>query len=380
MQISRKLFRTAVMALFLPITAMAATPLPPPTVCIGDTVCTSSPDPDPTNGSGAVRWQPGHYLRFGISESEASVLQGLDSIRDEPAVVGIKIYRLWRKIETSEGVYDWSFLDSVVARAASHGKYVIVRLQDRAFGTTDPAQAVPSYLSSYRLTWSRTTPSPAAGAALWRSQAMDHNIRVLKAIAKRYGDNPYFLGLSGAESVYGPNIGGDFSGQGVVNQEIRRMHEIRAYAPQLLWSWGTSWINDDGASRSLMQQFFAAAREDQGVILNGGPDALVDGSGSSGTSDGYDVTIGRIGGIDHRGKYFIGGNTDIDDWLRGATPSTVHNKLVGTGGARIMIWLRNETTGNSQQRWSTGILPFIRNHPITDMRCPAAISGGCITR
>jgi hypothetical protein len=45
-----------------------------------------------------------------------------------PDVDGISVRQAWRGLERSPGVFDWSFLDSEVARAAKAGKMVLVRI------------------------------------------------------------------------------------------------------------------------------------------------------------------------------------------------------------------------------------------------------------
>lgn len=54
-----------------------------------------------------------------------SVLQNLN-------VDGISIRQDWADIEPSEGVFDWSFLDSEVARAAAAGKKVLLRIKTQS--------------------------------------------------------------------------------------------------------------------------------------------------------------------------------------------------------------------------------------------------------
>jgi Beta-galactosidase len=50
------------------------------------------------------------------------------SVLTNPLVVGISIRQAWRVLEKSPGVYNWSFLDSEVSRAAQAGKVVLLRV------------------------------------------------------------------------------------------------------------------------------------------------------------------------------------------------------------------------------------------------------------
>src|SRR6266850_1995332 len=51
-----------------------------------------------------------------------------DSVLSNPSVDGVGIRQNWKDLEPTEGVYNWSFLDSQVARAAAAGKKVLLRI------------------------------------------------------------------------------------------------------------------------------------------------------------------------------------------------------------------------------------------------------------
>src|SRR5258707_2088131 len=50
------------------------------------------------------------------------------SVLSDPDVDGISVRYPWRKLEPSKGVYDWTFVDSEMARAAKAGKMAILRI------------------------------------------------------------------------------------------------------------------------------------------------------------------------------------------------------------------------------------------------------------
>jgi hypothetical protein len=54
-----------------------------------------------------------------------------------PVVDGISVRQAWRKLERSPGAYDWSFLDSEVARAGKAGKVVLLRVLSEGPGTPE---------------------------------------------------------------------------------------------------------------------------------------------------------------------------------------------------------------------------------------------------
>ena len=51
-----------------------------------------------------------------------------DTVLSNPSVDGVGIRQNWKDLEPTEGVYDWGFLDSQVARAAAAGKKVLLRI------------------------------------------------------------------------------------------------------------------------------------------------------------------------------------------------------------------------------------------------------------
>ena len=50
-------------------------------------------------------------------------------VLNNPDVTGVCIRHSWASLEPAEGVFDWTFLDSEVARAAAAGKQVMLRIR-----------------------------------------------------------------------------------------------------------------------------------------------------------------------------------------------------------------------------------------------------------
>src|SRR5882757_3799982 len=62
-----------------------------------------------------------------------------DLILNDPRIVGLDLGGKWPDIEATEGVYDWSHLDSELAKAEAHGKKVVL-------GITSGGVNVPDWL------------------------------------------------------------------------------------------------------------------------------------------------------------------------------------------------------------------------------------------
>lgn len=332
--------------------------------------------PNPV-AAGQLRWSPGHYVRNGIGPSASSWQTVINQLNS--SMKGIFHAGYWGRLETSQGVYDWSDWDAIYDAAAAANKKVIFRLQTINFGDTDPfARAAPAYLGN-GLTYFRRSPSIACGVRLWEPAAMAHYIRVQKAIIDRYKNRSTsrpntLVQLQGVETVIGqsflvppdPGTGGTavsgYSVSNFVTQLIRAIQEVRAYAPEISWGQPLSWLNGDDSQKTQMQRLFAAARADKGVFVSGGPDMLVNGTGSRGTSDGFEVMYGNIGGIDHRGVYPITGETQRDDILSfGATLDTVYAKAVTQNKSSHMVW--NYNYGAAAITFAD-VLNYIPTHPV----------------
>jgi Beta-galactosidase len=77
---------------------------------------------------------------------------GHDSfVYSDPDVDGIGMRQHWGDLEPTEGVYDWSYLDNVTARAAAAGKAVLLRVGtgggDMALGGSCPTWVMDAVAS-----------------------------------------------------------------------------------------------------------------------------------------------------------------------------------------------------------------------------------------
>ena len=64
----------------------------------------------------------------GIFSMPAAETNGFpDQILNDPRIVGLDLGGKWPDIEATEGVYDWSSIDSELAKAEAHGKKVVLR-------------------------------------------------------------------------------------------------------------------------------------------------------------------------------------------------------------------------------------------------------------
>lgn len=98
-------------------------------------------------------WNPGHYVSFpgwlavlsgGAVNASASAVYNI--ITAKPAIKGVEIVVIWSDLETSYGVYDDSLIDAHVARCATEGLQLCVRVSHKTFSNSD--HAVPAYMQA----------------------------------------------------------------------------------------------------------------------------------------------------------------------------------------------------------------------------------------
>lgn len=111
-----------------------------------------------------------HWL---YSSQVADALQFLD----RPDVVGVQGLYSWKSLESAEGVYNFSAIESDIETVTAKGKKLWVQLQDRTFNpANDP---VPSYMKtpgynngSAPLAMERPVIPTLRSAAGWRSSGI----------------------------------------------------------------------------------------------------------------------------------------------------------------------------------------------------------------
>jgi len=171
-------------------------------------------------------WHPGHYMKTQGDHSNPDqdayfdpILTGSSGITrmDEiPETWGAFIAFAWGTLETTEGVYDWTRLDTAIAAleamngAFGHNYYIAVALEWKNFGQDNrseqglidhAAQLAPDNITAagdiYPYPDSAGDPNfPDAGTvsgfncAVWETSVMTQWINFMQAFADRYDDNP----------------------------------------------------------------------------------------------------------------------------------------------------------------------------------------------
>ena len=211
------------------------------------------------------RYQPGHYVRLDddhVRKLDGQRAMGQIMATDARNLKGFVYAMPWGMIEKTQGVYDFSRIDQALALSKSHGKFFVLKWMDRTFWTGCQSAFIPNYVK-------RSPPKPDkngfvdpkwCSANIWETETMDHEIRVLKAIAARYKDDPSFVGINVNDESNITAPGQTTPAQIIqLYEQLRRKNAaIHAVAPKMLLAQGFNWPangdirNFDGLVKGLL--------------------------------------------------------------------------------------------------------------------------------
>jgi len=117
-----------------------------------------------------------------------------DQILNDSRVVGLDVVDQWPDVEPTEGVFDWSSLDSEVAQAVAHGKKIIFAVASG--GVKVPDWLLANYPDIQTFSFIDTNPySPTYGQPLtipvfWDPIFLAKTKALIQAAGARYAANP----------------------------------------------------------------------------------------------------------------------------------------------------------------------------------------------
>ena len=120
-------------------------------------------------------------------------------VYSDPDVDGISVRQNWGDLELTEGIFDWSYLDSVTAMAAAAGKKVLLRIGtgggDIARGGSCPtwvmdAVALEPLPPSQKFYAFNDNGRPVTIAVFWDSVWLAKKTAMITALGARYASNP----------------------------------------------------------------------------------------------------------------------------------------------------------------------------------------------
>lgn len=328
----------------------------------------------------AKKWEPGNYLLLfagdsnDLSADAATLDSRCDEVGAESSVSGMMIRVPWDELESTQGAYDFSPIDTLLDCMEGHGKYLWLLMLDRYFGSGPAFDCpVPTYVRNLGGTDNGCMETNLGSmAALHRSAIMDRQIALFEAICEHYEDEPYFHGFYPEESA--PSQGtvgapGDFTNSGYIGQLVRRDAEVALSCIKTLYMTSVNFPTVDQLMIDMVSGAHAAG------IGIGGPDVWPNMAATRAQS----VYSGAVGGIDYRGDMpagFMAQPAGIDD----QTDEEIYEVAHDMWQQHFMFWVR-KTDGagdGANAQWDDHILPALRLglYP-TVTTCPTNLPNGC---
>jgi hypothetical protein len=381
----------------------AARPLPPSGLCVEDDGgggCSGAVD----SGS-SMKWNPGHYI-MGTSRSEYSAAH-LAELATIPGVKGWHQYVHWSTIEKSRGVYDWTFLDGLLALCEQHKLRLIINIKPRTFGGTGTGH-LPAYLASEpggNGGWYKHPNSGGVSPRIWLRSINDRYIALVRAIGARYNNHPYLEAFEGSETSFSHvDEATDWNYDTFMAEQKRLNVATKAAFPNT----NVFALTNYSDSETQLADFIAhAANIGMGV---GMPDTYPQQNGIGGARPqnlqwgerivmGSRYVLGKwvpLVGTDYRGVVPL--HTHVADPELGGkegswTPQQFYDHAYSSFRATHMSWSRKDYTIGGEPDpeyediyWNTGDQPRIKDWMVKSAasapwrkECPRAYGGRCVT-
>jgi hypothetical protein len=303
--------------------------------------------------------------------SKSAHLATISELGKESTIKGVQIRIWWHELEPRKGVYNFSSIDAYLSKlkAQPTTKRLVVRIMERRFGTSSKSGIIPSYMLTSAYNGGVVRTSTGYAARLWEPAVMDRLIALYRAIGARYDGNAYFEGVSTEETTLGlrsPAPSGYTSAK-LQTQYTRLATAARKAMPHTNVFFYTNFIGSQSSMEKLIQSFMP-------LPVGVGDSNVIPGEPTLGQR----VWTGVTGG-DYRGRLAIGTSVEAGE-LGGNhgdfTPKQLNDYAYNTLKSNYMFWVYNTWMGDRNQRWSTGILPFLRNNPPIRTGCPSSY-GSC---
>jgi hypothetical protein len=319
-----------------------------------------------------TKWNPGHYMLVFLGDTPARRQMEFDELAREPAIKGAQVRYRWADLEPRKGEYDFRLIEADLARLQMHGKRLVIQIMDRGFNIDRPDRFVPEYLlkePEYRGGAAKT--KTGYGVRAWDASVMDREIALFEALGHRFDREPFVEAIGGEETA--PSLGKqrppDFNAAQLAQQLERWIGAGRAAWPHTVLLLYSIWLP------SKLNDVWAACARSRGAL--GGPDLLP--PPDKGT-DGDRIVKGVGGGTEYRGRVPIAYAVQPSSLgiKRSYSPAELFTYAYDELHANYLFWIRNTAYGGPDQRWSTGILPFLRSiDGKIHTECPASLENTC---
>src|ERR1700722_1375854 len=98
----------------------AVQPQAPSQICVNSQCTSSVPSSPPVQSSHAIKWNPGHYMASNsvlfAGDTISKVQSEMDDLNNQDAILGYRMFITWGALEPTQGNYDFSAVDAILAR------------------------------------------------------------------------------------------------------------------------------------------------------------------------------------------------------------------------------------------------------------------------
>jgi hypothetical protein len=356
-------------------TMAALQPSPPPQVCVNGK-CATTPVPAAA-ASGTIKWNPGHYMAsYGVvygGNSTSFIQTETNDLNNQDAMIGYRMAITWSSIETSQGNYDFSAIDStlqMLKTAYNKPKHLVVMLwlyNPSSHGNND-TKVIPAYIQqnptygnspvsgSYGW-WGKSSNGQSTGMyapKLYTQPVMDRLIALVQALGQHLDGDPNFEALfiqedaSFAQAAVGFQPGDPNYSDGAWLTQLQRLLSASTAAfPHTNVIMANSYFQGPSATVTL-EQWMASNR-----IAAGSADTLgqtgINSQGVGMLSWGIQSYMGiaQYGGVDLRPKMAIMMDIEEPDLA-----SAYFNKYGGPWSPADMINALNSTYHATHAFWT----------------------------
>lgn len=426
--------------------ADTSAPHAPYMFCVGTSCVTTSVSVTTSRTETAIKFDPGHYMATNafayLSDKDTKLSTIVSQINSDicpyPEVKGLQIHALWSVLEgAAAGDYSggFAFVDTIRDALAACNKKLMILAHDRLYGgygdglsnvmpaylltstygaVESPGTCVSGVTSGYRKGGVYAANGSACAysgsmtvmPALWEAPVMDRLIALSQAYGARYNsDSTVTMFAPMGELAGGASTGSSSYSEAAFSTQIKRLYTAtRAAWPNTALRHAMNYGGPISTQCSLLNSLVALD------VAIGGPDVL----------PGEEITANRVFSNrlsecqDYRGVVPWVSEVQVPE-LGGKEGTYTASQLytyamqggaasgsgaTGTGvNSRPMwpqywVWVRNEWSGGTDQRWSTGLRPYITDTidgavsngtdqtqrtpaSVKSTYCPSGYSGGC---
>lgn len=335
--------------------AAAITPDPPPQICVNGQCVATNTTPVGVVTSGAIKWNPGHYMASGTvlyaGGTVAKVQAEMNDLNNQDAMLGYRIWVTWGALEPTQGNYDFSVIDAILAQLKTgynKPKRLVIGMWlygQSAIGSSD-FRVVPQYIQQNEIYgaspvagrygwWGKSAGGASTGMyapALYYAPVMDRFIAMVQALGHHLDGDPNVEALyiqedatlAQAASAFSP-VDPHYSDGAWLAQVQRMLTAATSAFPHTSVVMANSWFDRPPYGVEL-EQWMAANRISAGSADTWGQSSLTS-SGTSHLSDGIQTYLGVS-------QY--GGNVDMRSKMRAMvevqSPDLVGNYFRSYGG------------------------------------------------